>query len=77
MMVNSWLAVAVAVAVTRHGLYEIDRLFNRTLVYVALTALLTGTYAVAALVAGQLAGGSAFAASALRAPALRGGPALA
>jgi hypothetical protein len=66
MMVHSWLAVAVAVAVavTRHGLYEIDRLFNRTLVYVALTALLTGTYTAAALVAGQLAGGSAFAASA-------------
>jgi signal transduction histidine kinase len=64
MLVHVWLAVAVAVAVTRHGLYEIDRLFNRTLVYGVLTALLAGTYALVALLAGQLAGGSAFAASA-------------
>ena len=64
MLIYVWLAVAVVVAVTRHGLYEIDRLFNRTLVYVVLTALLAGTYALVALVAGQLAGGSAFAASA-------------
>jgi signal transduction histidine kinase len=64
MLVHAWLAVAVAVAVTRHGLYEIDRLLNRTLVYGVLTALLAGTYALVALVAGQLAGGSAFAASA-------------
>ena len=64
MLVHAWLAVAVAVAVTRHGLYEIDRLFNRTLVYAVLTALLAGTYALVALLAGQLAGGSAFAASA-------------
>jgi signal transduction histidine kinase len=63
MLTHAWLAVAVAVAVTRHGLYEIDRLFNRTLVYAVLTALLAGTYAIAALLAGQLAGGSAFAAS--------------
>jgi signal transduction histidine kinase len=64
MLIHAWLAVAVAVAVTRHGLYEIDRLFNRTLVYGVLTALLAGTYALVALLAGQLAGGSAFAASA-------------
>ena len=63
MLVHAWLAVAVAVAVTRHGLYEIDRLFNRTLVYAVLTALLAGTYALVALLAGQVAGGSAFAAS--------------
>jgi signal transduction histidine kinase len=64
MLLHAWLAIAVAVAVTRHGLYEIDRLFNRTLVYGVLTALLAGTYALVALFAGQLAGGSAFAASA-------------
>src|SRR3954452_20768533 len=63
MLAHGWFAIAVAVAVTRHGLYEIDRLFNRTLVYAVLTALLAGTYALAALLAGQLAGGSAFAAA--------------
>ena len=62
-LLHAWLAVAVAVAVTRHGLYSIDRLFNRTLVYGLLTALLAGTYAAGALLAGLLAGGSAFAAS--------------
>jgi signal transduction histidine kinase len=62
-LAHAWFAIAVAVAVTRHGLYEIDRLFNRTLVYVALTALLAATYALVALAAGQLVGGSAFAAS--------------
>ncbi len=59
-----WLAVAVAIAVTRHGLYAIDSLVNRTLVYGLLTALLAGTYAVVALLAGRLAGDSALAASA-------------
>jgi signal transduction histidine kinase len=60
---QAWLAVAVAVAVTRHGLYGIDRLFARTLVYAVLTAGLAGTYALVALAAGQLAGGSALGAS--------------
>ena len=63
MTVHVWLAVAVAVAVTRHGLYSIDRLFNRTLVYALLTGLLVGTYATVALLAGQLAGESALSAS--------------
>jgi signal transduction histidine kinase len=58
-----WPGVAVAVAVTRHGLYAIDRLFNRTLVYAALTALLAGTYAVVALLVGLVVGGSAWSAS--------------
>jgi signal transduction histidine kinase len=55
--------VAVAVAVTRHGLYAIDRLVNRTLVYAALTAILVATYALVALLSGLVVGGSAASAS--------------
>jgi hypothetical protein len=39
--------VAVAVAISRDGLYEIEWLLNRTLVYAPLTALLAGLYAAA------------------------------
>jgi signal transduction histidine kinase len=63
MVFQVWPGVAVAVAVTRHGLYAIDRLFNRTLVYAGLTALLAGTYAVVALLVGLVVGGSAWSAS--------------
>jgi signal transduction histidine kinase len=62
-LLQGWPALAVGVAVSRHGLYAIDRLVNRTLVYAALTALLVGAYAVALLVAGTLVGGSALRAS--------------
>jgi hypothetical protein len=48
--------VAIAVAVLRYRLYDIDRLINRTLVYGVLTALLAGTYAGAVLVLGQVFG---------------------
>ena len=41
----SLVPVAVGIAVTRYRLYEIDRLINRTLVYLPLTALLAGLYA--------------------------------
>jgi signal transduction histidine kinase len=58
-----WPGVAVAVAVTRHGLYAIDRLLNRTLVYAALTALLIATYAAVTLLVGLVVGGSALSAS--------------
>jgi hypothetical protein len=47
---------AVAVAVLRYGLYEIDVILNRTLVYGLLTVLLGLGYAAAVLVGGQLAG---------------------
>jgi signal transduction histidine kinase len=59
MILQVWPAVAVAVAVTRHGLYSIDRVLNRTLVYVVLTALIVGTYALVTLLAGLVVGGSA------------------
>ncbi len=40
----------------RYRLYEVDRLVNRTLVYVTLTALLAGTYAVVSLSLGVAVG---------------------
>jgi hypothetical protein len=49
--------VAIAVAVLRYRLYDIDRLINRTLVYGLLTALLASVYAGTVLVLGQLFGG--------------------
>ena len=48
------LALAVAVAVLRYRLYEIDRLVNRTLVYGLLTALLVGVYAGLVFLLGRL-----------------------
>jgi hypothetical protein len=38
------MPVAIGIAITKYRLYEIDRIINRTLVYVALTALLAGAY---------------------------------
>ncbi|HZM72046.1 MAG TPA: hypothetical protein VFC71_01605 [Candidatus Polarisedimenticolia bacterium] len=37
--------IAVGIAVLRHGLYEIDAVINRTLVFGVLTAILTGAFA--------------------------------
>jgi hypothetical protein len=51
------LAAAIAVAVLRYRLYDIDRLINRTLVYGLLTAILGLAYAGAVLVLGQVFGG--------------------
>jgi hypothetical protein len=48
------LAAAVAVAVLRYRLYEIDRLINRTLVYGLVTALLAGVYSGLVFLLGNL-----------------------
>jgi signal transduction histidine kinase len=49
-------ALAVAIAITRYRLYEIDTVVNRTLVYGALTALLAGVWLGAALLLGVALG---------------------
>jgi hypothetical protein len=51
------IPVAIAVAMLRYRLYDIDRLINRTLVYGLLTATLGLAYAGGVLVLGQLFGG--------------------
>jgi hypothetical protein len=38
--------IAVGIAITRHHLYEIDALINRTLVYGSLTAVMAGVYEI-------------------------------
>jgi signal transduction histidine kinase len=50
------IPLAIGVAVMRYRLYEIDRLINRTLVYVTLTALLAGAYAAISLFLGVALG---------------------
>jgi hypothetical protein len=53
---NWGFPIAVAVAILRYHLYDIDLLINRTLVYGLLTMLLGGLYAAMVLTLGQLAG---------------------
>jgi signal transduction histidine kinase len=50
------IPLAIGVAVMRYRLYEVDRLINRTLVYVALSALLALTYAAVSLTLGVALG---------------------
>jgi hypothetical protein len=51
------LTAAIAVAILKYRLYDIDRIINRTLVYGLLTALLVAVYAGLVLILGQLFGG--------------------
>jgi hypothetical protein len=51
------IPAAVGIAILKHGLYDIDRLINRTLVYGLLTAPLACVYAAVVLVLGQVFGG--------------------
>ena len=50
------IPVAIGVAVMRYRLYEIDRLINRTLVYVTLTVGLAATFAAVSLTLGVAIG---------------------
>lgn len=58
------IPLAIGVAVMRYRLYEVDRLVNRTLVYVTLTVLLAGTYAAVSLLLGVALGGGSTVATA-------------
>jgi hypothetical protein len=51
------IPAAVAVAVLRHGLYDIDRIINRTIVYTLVTGSLVAVYAGTVFVAGTVAVG--------------------
>ncbi len=56
-LVTTAVPAAIAIAVRRYRLYDIERLVNRTLVYVALTGTLGAAYAAVAIVVGVALGG--------------------
>jgi signal transduction histidine kinase len=56
LLMQAAVAAAIGIAVARYRLYAIERLLNRTLVYVTLTVLLAAGYAGVVLVLGVLLG---------------------
>lgn len=73
------IPVSIAIAITRHGLYEIGRVISRTVSYAVVTAAAIGSYAVVVTAISQLFGGQSsfavaaatLAAAAVLLPALR------
>ncbi len=49
------IPVSIGIAVTRHGLYEINRVVSRTVSYVVVTALVVGVYALVVTSVSRLA----------------------
>lgn len=61
------LPLAVTIAMLRHDLYDVDRLFVATLTYSVVTGLLLGVYTAVTAAAGVILGGESTAAAALAA----------
>lgn len=57
LLMQAAVAAAIGIAVGRHGLYAIEQLVNRTVVYVSLTILLLALYGGSTVGLGVVAGG--------------------
>ena len=57
LLMEAAVAAAIGIAVGRHGLYAIEQLVNRTVVYVSLTILLLAVYVGSTVGLGVVAGG--------------------
>jgi signal transduction histidine kinase len=52
----AFVPISAAIAIVRHGLYDIDLVLSRTIVFVTLAAFITGLYAVTVVGIGSLIG---------------------
>ena len=75
----AFIPIACGIAITRHGLYEIDRILSRTLSYALVTGVVVATYALVVTSVSRLApesntlavAGATLAAAAIFRPVLR------